>query len=64
MQQLATAKEHERSQSPIIPVLAPLEEAPAPAGVLFASPERRHPRAIRHGRPIHTGQKADGQEKG
>ena len=60
MLQLVTAEEprHERSQSPIIPVLAPLEEDPGPAGVLSASPERRHPRAIGHARPIHTRQKS------
>ena len=60
MLQLVTAEEprHERSQSPIIPVLAPLEEDPGPAGVLSASPERRHPRAIGHARPKHTRQKS------
>ncbi len=38
----------------IIPIQALLEEGLAPAGVPSASPERRHPRAIRHVRPIHT----------
>jgi hypothetical protein len=59
MLQLVTAEEHrhERSPSPIIPVLVPLEEGPGPAGVLSASPERRHRRAIEHARPIRTRQK-------
>ena len=64
MLQLVTAWEsrQEISQpSIIIPEEAPLEEGPAPAGVPYVSPERRHPPAIGHEQPIHTKQKQNSQ---
>ena len=60
MLQLVTAREprHKRPRtSLIIPAEALLEEGPAPAGVPYASPGRRHPRAIGHEQPIHMKQK-------
>ena len=59
MLQLVTAVEPRSSI--IIPAQAPLEEGPAPAGVPYASPERRHPHAIGHEQPIHMKQKANSQ---
>jgi hypothetical protein len=64
MLQLVTAREsrQQRSRPSIItPAQALLEEGPAPAGVPYVSPERRHPRAVGREQPIHVKQKANSQ---
>jgi hypothetical protein len=59
MLQFVTAREPQSFI--IIPAGVLLEEGPAPAGVPYASPERRHPHATGHERPTHTKQKAKSQ---